>query len=219
MNTPAPAPTEGQPGSGKLIGGGVALLLSLAGGLTVLNEGVVLETYADPIFLRAGRVLPTACAGDTGPHVQMGRTYTLAECMAMMETRQADTWTRLERCFTRPVPVHVAVSVLSLADNVGVGAACNSALVRLHNAGHPRERYCLQFTQAVSSYVPYGIPVKLDKQGRLVNTEDLVREPIGWVRATYRNCRDRRNKCFGLVTRREREQAMCLGDVAKAMQP
>jgi GH24 family phage-related lysozyme (muramidase) len=218
MNEPAQQ-QHGPGGNGKLIGGTVALLLGLSGGLAVLNEAVVLETYADPIFLRAGKVLPTACAGDTGPHIQMGRTYTLAECMAMMETRHAETWRRLERCFTKPVPVHVAVSVLSLADNVGVDPVCHSTLVRLANAGHPRERYCLQFTQAVTSYIPHGLPVRLDRQGKLQNTEDLVRAPIGWVRATHRNCRDRRNKCFGLVTRREREQAMCLGDVAKAMQP
>jgi hypothetical protein len=32
------------------------------------------------------------------------------------------------------------------------------------------------------------------------------------VRGNGRNCRDRRNNCYGLVTRRENAEKLCLGD-------
>jgi GH24 family phage-related lysozyme (muramidase) len=215
VNAPDP---KGPPpaGSGKIIGGWAALaaVLGIGTAFTVQEEGVVLTAYADPIW---GWKVPSLCAGDT-EGVKRGDTATLEQCLARIDKRHLITWSKLEKCVSRPVEPLTALSWISLADNVGVSPVCRSTMVRLHNAGHPRERYCLQFTQAVTSYIPFGIPVRLDGNGKLVNTEDLVSEPIGWVRGGFRNCRDKRNKnCTGLPGRREREQAMCLGDVDKAL--
>lgn len=147
----------------------VAALLGGAGGFTVENEGMVFTSYADPAW---GWSVPTACAGDTGPHIQPGMTFSADECFSMLDARLQETWPKLARCINKPISLNVALSLLSFADNAGVSAVCNSTMVRLVNAGAEEREFCPQLSR--------------------------------WVYANGK-------KLTGLVRRREREQAVCLG--------
>lgn len=160
----------------RIIQGGIAAVLAGATGLAVVNEGIVLRSYADPVW---GWKVPTACAGDTGPHIQPGMTFTLDQCMEMMGKRHRATWDHLELCLSRDITAHRAIAFLSLADNVGVNAVCNSTMVRLHNKGADDQQVCDQFRR--------------------------------WTFAAGLDCRVS-SKCAGIVTRRERERDVCLGN-------
>lgn len=48
---------------------GGAGVLAIAAGFIVVHEGEVLGSYADPVH---GWRVPTACYGQTGPHIRMG---------------------------------------------------------------------------------------------------------------------------------------------------
>jgi lysozyme len=115
-----------------------AVVCVLASPLVAYHEGVIPYTYADPIGI------PTVCAGETGPHVQFGQRYTVAECMAMLDKRLVLEWGKVERCITRELEPHQAVAILSWSYNVGDGAACKSTLIRMVNAGAPASQWCAQ---------------------------------------------------------------------------
>jgi lysozyme len=163
-------------GATKVIGGGAAAVILGASALLVTQEGLVLHTYADPVW---GERVPTACVGETGPHIRMGQTFTREQCMQMLGKRVELSWSRIERCLTRPVPVNVAVSLVDLGYNVGEQAVCSSTLVRQINTGQPPSMYCEQFRR--------------------------------WVFVGGKDCRDPKNNCRGIVTRREHARALCLG--------
>lgn len=159
----------------RILQGTLATVLAGAGALAVTNEGMVLRSYADPVW---GWKVPTACAGDTGPHIKPGMTFTVEQCMAMLGKRHVHTWQHLELCLSRDITVHRAIAVLSLADNVGVAKVCDSTMLRMHNSGASDEQVCDQFRR--------------------------------WVYVGGIDCRTS-PKCKGIVTRRERERAVCLG--------
>ena len=119
-----------------------AVLAVAAAPLVAYWEGVVPYTYADPVW---GWSVPTACAGETGPHIRRGQTFTVAECMAMLDRRLVADWPKVERCIQQPLRVNEAVAVASLAHNVGTSAVCKSTMVRQINAGEPASVWCAQF--------------------------------------------------------------------------
>lgn len=166
------------------VGGGVGLMVALLGSLVVYNEGMVLHSYPDPIW---GWNVPTACAGDTGPHIQKGVKFTLPQCMSMMTARHYRLWDTLEPHIKVSLRTHQAVAIMSLADNVGAPKVISSTLLAQVNAGQPPSVYCDQFLRWTYSK---GVNCALAEN---------------------------KKKCGGLVTRRYRERHMCLGDVEQAL--
>lgn len=160
----------------RIIGGTAAGVFALFGSIAVINEGVILHSYADPVW---GWSVPTACAGDTGPQIKRGMTFTLDECMAMLHERAPKIWAVLENCVQGDIRVNEAAAMVSLADNVGTGLVCSSTMVRLHNQGRPASEWCAQFDR--------------------------------WVFVGGQDCRKTGSKCPGIVTRRQRERALCEG--------
>lgn len=126
----------------RIIGGSLAAVAALFGSMAVVNEGVVLHSYADPVW---GWKVPTACAGETGPHIQKGMTFTMDECMAMLGKRAPKIWSVLENCVQGDIRVNEAAALVSLADSVGTSPVCASTMVRLHNEGQPASVWCAQF--------------------------------------------------------------------------
>lgn len=122
--------------------GGVAAAAALAVPMGVYYEGVFPIGYADPVGI------PTDCVGETqGAQIGVQR-FTFDECVARYEPRLVRVWEYgLSRCILRDVSVHQGAALMSWADNVGVGAACGSTLVRLLNAGVPPEMWCNQLTR------------------------------------------------------------------------
>lgn len=118
-----------------------AVVVAATAGGVAYFEGVIPHTYRDPVGI------PTACAGETGPHIQMGQTYTLDQCMVLLDASLARHWRGLERCIVGELTMQEAAAVLSWTYNVGVGAACGSTLVRMINRGAPAEAWCQQLTR------------------------------------------------------------------------
>ncbi|MBL3587628.1 lysozyme [Rhodovulum sulfidophilum] len=108
-----------------------ALALSFIGG----NEGLKTEAYLDIVGV------PTVCFGETRG-VELGDSYTPAECRAMFAGRLAEFEAGLDRLIADPVealiPDRSYVGILDWAYNVGLGAAARSTLIRKLNAGDLR---------------------------------------------------------------------------------
>lgn len=102
------------------------------------DETIVLRHVAGPRYLEAYLDIvqvPTACDGIT-KGVKIGRTYTAAECDAMLEAELIAHAEPVMRC----APAlygrgNQAAAVVSLGYNIGTGAVCGSTLVRRINAG------------------------------------------------------------------------------------
>ncbi len=141
---------------GMRIAGGVAAaaIIATSAGAVAYFEGVIPNSYRDPVGI------PTACAGETGPHIRMGQTYTLDQCMQMMDASLWRHWRGLERCMDAEVTPGQARAVLSWTYNVGIGAACGSTLVRMANQGAPPEIWCHQLTRWTKARVA-GVVVEL----------------------------------------------------------
>ena len=115
---------------------GAAGLAALISAFVMQHEGLILRTYADPVGI------PTACVGATGPEIRYGQTYTIAECVAILDADLQDTWNRLKPCIQKDVNLFQAMSLVSFAFNVGVPATCGSTMVRMLNEGAPPSVYC-----------------------------------------------------------------------------
>lgn len=107
-----------------------AAVVALATPLVIHFEGEIRHGYRDPIGI------VTACVGHTGPESQMGRTYTAAECRALLARDLADHDAGLMTCIgVRQVPDRVHAAFLSFTFNVGVAKACSSTAVAKLKAG------------------------------------------------------------------------------------
>ena len=154
MTAPAPAPASAKPGMsrktltaviGSAMGAAAAFVLVPAeeSGRTVeakveRDQTITLRHVAGPRYLKAYLDLvrvPTACDGIT-TGVTIGKTYTPAQCDAMLETALIAHAEPIMRCapglFGRG---NQAAAVVSLAYNMGTGAICASTLVRRINVG------------------------------------------------------------------------------------
>jgi lysozyme len=105
------------------------------------HEGYVPRSYADPAW---GWKVPTACYGETGPHIVKGQTFTKAQCLAFLDAQVALKWREMDACIGPELTIPQTIAVTSWAYNVGTGAACRSTLVRQINAGQPARVWCRQ---------------------------------------------------------------------------
>ena len=142
-------------------------------------------------YLRAYRDIvgvPTACDGITRD-VQMGRTFTEAECTAMLERELIVHARGVMACtpgLHGPGRDNQRYAAVSLAYNVGVGAYCRSTARARFNAGN---------------YV--GGCEAIGPRFTIVNSRGQRVEVNGFVKAGGRIVP-------GLVRRRQRERAVCL---------
>lgn len=93
-------------------------------------EGLELTGYAD----RLAGDIPTACYGHTAT-AQVGRRYTVEECMRLLAVDAVEHGVRISHCITVDVPPESMAAFISFAYNVGVSAFCGSTLARRLNAG------------------------------------------------------------------------------------
>lgn len=119
--------------------GAAAALLAAAVAATVAIvapwEGLRTDPYRDLV----GKW--TVCYGDT--NVPM-RRYTPEECTALLEAQVERYMDGIGECIRAPVTTNQIAALTSWAYNVGIGAACNSTLMRQLNAGEPAEVWCAQ---------------------------------------------------------------------------
>jgi lysozyme len=114
----------------RFVAGGVGAVLAASAAFIAPWEGLETEAYLDPVGI------PTVCYGETRG-VEMGDSYTPAQCLAMLQARVGEFHKDLTRCIpTLPtLPNDVQVAFLSWSYNVGIGAACRSTLARKANSG------------------------------------------------------------------------------------
>lgn len=145
---------------GRILGGTLAAV-AVAAPMGAWFEGVLPVGYADPVGI------PTDCIGETvGARIGVQR-FTFDECVQRYSVRLARNWDNgLSRCIHRDVSVPQGAALVSWADNVGIGAACSSTLVRLLNAGASPAQWCeqlLRWNKATLAGVRIVLP-GLDKR-------------------------------------------------------
>jgi len=131
----------------------------------------------------------TVCDGITGADVIPGRTYTDAECAALLLPAIEAHMSDVERMCVpnlRELPPHVQFAVGHLAYNVGAGAVC-----RLRS-GKPT---------TIARNLPAG------------NIEPACAAIRSYTRVAGKDCRDPANRCGGIPRRRDFESGVCNGDI------
>lgn len=114
----------------------------MAAPISMRWESVELRPYRDPVGVA------TVCAGETDASVlQLRDAFSRDECVALLGASLLAHAARLEKCITRPVLRHEAVSLLLWSHNVGVDAACRSTLVKMVNSGVPASEWCPQLSR------------------------------------------------------------------------
>jgi lysozyme len=116
-----------------VVGGAVAAI-ALAAAFIAPWEGRELAPYKDIVGVW------TVCYGHTRD-VQAKR-YTPQECDALLRQDAARHLIGAAQCIKRPLDANEWVALGSWTFNVGIGAACNSTLVRKINAGASANDWC-----------------------------------------------------------------------------
>lgn len=106
------------------VGAGVIVL---AAGLVGASEGYSPQPYRD-----VTQVL-TVCYGHTGGVQE--RTYTKAECDALMQGDLTDADAIVRRCIPGPIPGPIEAALVDAAYNIGPRVVCGSSIQRHARAG------------------------------------------------------------------------------------
>jgi lysozyme len=120
----------------RVIAGGAVLVSSSLVAFVAHWEGTEYVPYRDVVGVW------TVCEGITGKHVIPGKTYTRAECDALLSGELEKHGRGLMECVKVPMPQHRYEALASWTFNVGVGAACGSTLVRRLNSGESQIPVC-----------------------------------------------------------------------------
>jgi lysozyme len=113
--------------TGKHVALGSTAVLALAGALVTHWEGFRADPYKDVTGVL------TACYGHT-LGVQ-DRTYTRAECNALMQGDLADADAIVRRCIPQPIPPQIEAALVDAAYNIGPRVVCGSTIQRRARAG------------------------------------------------------------------------------------
>lgn len=110
-------------------GAGALAAIALASGTVMYWEGLSLSGYADPVGI------PTACWGQTGEGIEVGKRYTLAQCQAWLDKELLHAAQGVDKCIPGPKEPHQWAALTSFAYNAGVANLCKSTLAKKANAG------------------------------------------------------------------------------------
>lgn len=112
----------------KRLAGAGAGALALAVATVGYFEGTKPTPYLDPVGI------PTVCTGHTG-NVDMGRTYSKAECDRLLAGDLGTAFAIVKSCVRVPLADKTQAALASFAFNVGGGTFCKSSIARKLNAG------------------------------------------------------------------------------------
>ncbi|SMP41237.1 lysozyme [Serratia sp. CC22-02] len=113
---------------GAVAGGAIAIAAVLIPSL----EGVEYKPYRDVVGVL------TVCYGHTGPDIIPDKTYTEAECKAMLDKDLVPFARSVERSVKVPASEYQKAALISFSYNVGVKAFESSTLLKKLNAGDSR---------------------------------------------------------------------------------
>lgn len=111
--------------AGVVSGGALAIAAVLIEPL----EGTKHVPYLDVVGV------PTVCAGHTGRDIIMGKTYSEAECQALLNKDLRAVANQIDPLIKRPIPDTTRAALYSFTYNVGAGAFHQSTLLKKINAG------------------------------------------------------------------------------------
>ncbi|AYC20054.1 Lysozyme RrrD [Dickeya dianthicola] len=110
-------------------GGAMAIAVALIQNF----EGVRYTPYRDVVGVL------TVCYGHTGPDIIPRKTYTEAECQALLRSDLQPVFSTIDQVVTVPMPDARRAALASFAYNVGTGALTRSTMLRKLNAGDTSE--------------------------------------------------------------------------------
>ena len=102
--------------------------LAIATTVVAAYEGLSLTAYPDIVGV------PTICYGET-KNVKLGQKATKEECDEKLSARLVEFNKGVESCVAHPMRDNERIAFVSLSYNIGVGAFCQSTVVRRFNAG------------------------------------------------------------------------------------
>lgn len=112
----------------------IGTALCIAASCVAGYEGFFSKKYLDVVGV------PTVCYGATAADgVDLTKTYTKAECQAMLVKDLEKYDAQVKKCITVPMPPHREAAIISFTYNVGWGALCKSSVARDMNAGRTKE--------------------------------------------------------------------------------
>lgn len=112
-----------------------AAVLGLAATLVMAWEGYRPAPYRDVL------AIPTVCWGHAYAE---NRSYTRAECEALLDADLQAAYADVRRCIAVPLKDNEAAALTSAVYNIGPRVVCGSTLQRLANAGQPAGVWCKQ---------------------------------------------------------------------------
>lgn len=107
----------------KLIAAGLTAALPLV----MFFEGLVTQTYVDPVGI------PTACYGYTGKDLLAGQKFTEGQCQDLLADKLLEANQAIDGCVAVPLTDNQRSAFVSFAYNVGGGAFCRSTMARKLN--------------------------------------------------------------------------------------
>jgi len=153
----------------------VAAATAIAAALAAPAEGIKLTPYYDPPGIL------TVCRGHTGPDIIKGRTYSLAECDALLEQDMREAVAAVERCVPG-LPPHQLAAWSDAVYNIGPTIVCDttrSTAARLLASGR-RDEACDQLPRwdkarvaGILTALP-GLTKRRAIEARLCRTGELL---------------------------------------------
>ncbi|WP_308351958.1 lysozyme [Serratia marcescens] len=116
----------------RLLGAATGGAIAIAAVLIPSLEGVEYKPYRDVVGVL------TVCYGHTGPDIIPDKTYTEAECKAMLDKDLQPFARSVERSVKVPANEYQKAALISFSYNVGVKAFESSTLLKKLNAGDSR---------------------------------------------------------------------------------
>jgi len=108
------------------MGGGA---IAIAAAVIPSLEGVEHKPYQDVVGVW------TVCYGHTGADIIKSKTYTEAECQALLNKDLRTVANQIDPLIKRPIPDTTRAALISFSYNVGAGAFRQSTLLKKINAG------------------------------------------------------------------------------------
>ncbi|WP_154641078.1 lysozyme [Serratia marcescens] len=116
----------------RLLGAATGGAIAIAAVLIPSLEGVEYKPYRDVVGVL------TVCYGHTGPDIIPDKTYTEAECKALLDKDLVPFARSVERSVKVPASEYQKAALISFSYNVGVKAFESSTLLKKLNAGDSR---------------------------------------------------------------------------------
>lgn len=111
---------------------GITGSIALAASVVAPSEGLVKETYLDPVNIL------TACYGHTGPELKLGQKFTEEQCLNLLAKDLASAEKIVNNSVKVPLKDYQKAAFISFVYNVGAGKkGVKDGFVAIKSTGNP----------------------------------------------------------------------------------